>query len=141
MRSPGWTRWRNCIWTTTCWRRCLRTCSPGLTALAALDLDENVLTALPADVFAGLTALTALGLDDNLLETLPAGVFAGLVALTALDLDDNALRRLDIGGAGRPCRADRTRRFPATGCQRSPRGCWPGRRRCGCWTCRATGWW
>ena len=63
----------------------------GLTALTTLDLRDNALAALPANVFDGLTALETLRLSDNELATLPDDVFAPLVNLAAggLWLEDN----------------------------------------------------
>ena len=66
----------------------------GLTALRNLTLYDNVLIALPADVFEPLTSLTSLYLHHNDLATLPAGVFGALTALTDLQLHSNDLTTL-----------------------------------------------
>ena len=75
------------------------TLKPGdfadLGGIAALDLDNNDLTALPAGVFEGLDdTLTALRLHDNDLQTIPAGVFDRLTGLTRLQLNGNNLLSL-----------------------------------------------
>ncbi|MCY4374770.1 MAG: fibronectin type III domain-containing protein [Spirochaetaceae bacterium] len=63
----------------------------GLSALTALHLQGNRLSALPARLFADLGALTTLRLDDNELTALPAGAYRGLDALTTLNLSGNRL--------------------------------------------------
>ena len=75
------------------------TLKPGdfanLGGIAALQLDNNDLTALPAGVFEGLDdTLTVLQLHDNDLQTIPAGVFDRLTGLTTLSLHDNRLPSL-----------------------------------------------
>ena len=64
----------------------------GLKKVGRLDVDNNDLTALPANVFDGLT-LTTLVLAFNDIATLPAGTFAG-ARIEHLDLRENELTRL-----------------------------------------------
>ena len=61
----------------------------GLTAMTALDLGGQRLTAVPT--LTGLTALTTLDLSGNLIATVPAPPFTGLTALTSIDLSGNQL--------------------------------------------------
>ena len=75
-----------------------------LTALTTLDLSDNQLSALDAELFDGLTALEELNLsvqyDDmsnKTLAALPAELFDGLSALTTLNLSDNKLSTLEAG--------------------------------------------
>ena len=66
----------------------------SLSKLTTLDLSENNLEELPAEVFDSLTSLTTLDLGDNSLEELPAEVFNSLTSLITLDLSDNSLADL-----------------------------------------------
>ena len=69
-----------------------------LDALKSLDLHDNDLTSLRADVFSGLTELTYLSLSGNALSTLPdADVFSDLTKLTYLNLSRNTLSALPAG--------------------------------------------
>ena len=61
----------------------------GLDALGVLDLGNNNLESLPADIFNGLDMLTRLHLNRNQLTTLDANVFDGLNALRILLLASN----------------------------------------------------
>ena len=70
------------------------TLKPGdfanLGGIAALQLDNNDLTALPAGVFEGLDdTLTVLQLQGNNLSSLPARIFETLTSLTTLSLQGN----------------------------------------------------
>ena len=69
----------------------------GLTGLTSLNLSNNEITTLPANIFSGLSALETLRLDDNQLSTLPSGIFAGLTSLTTLNLSGNPLTSLPTG--------------------------------------------
>ena len=60
-------------------------------------LDDNQLTALPADVFSGLTALRSILLSYNQLESLPDNVFSGLSELRQIAMTSNRLSRLPDG--------------------------------------------
>ncbi len=66
----------------------------GLAGMNTLDLDNNDLTALPADVFNGLSSLQTLRLQSNSLATLPENVFHGLSSLQTLNLYSNSLAAL-----------------------------------------------
>ncbi|CAN0133037.1 unnamed protein product, partial [Scytosiphon promiscuus] len=72
---------------------------PSLPALEILDLRENNLVTLPADLFGegGLQSLLTLNLASNDMQSLPAGLFDGLVALTSLYLANNPLGSLPSG--------------------------------------------
>ena len=61
-----------------------------------MNLNNNALESLPADVFSDLTALIELQLDDNALESLPDGVFSGLTALTYLTLEGNSTNPMEL---------------------------------------------
>ena len=70
------------------------TLKPGdfanLGGIAALQLDNNDLTSLPAGVFEGLDdTLTVLQLQGNNLSSLPARIFETLTSLTTLSLQGN----------------------------------------------------
>ena len=69
----------------------------GLSLLEYLYLNENDLSALPADVFAGLTSLKVLNLRRSQLGALPMGVFAGLTRLRTLNLYIAGLNSLPAG--------------------------------------------
>ena len=69
----------------------------GLSLLKYLYLNENDLSALPADVFADLTSLQVLNLRRSKLGALPMGVFAGLSSLRLLNLYDAGLSSLPEG--------------------------------------------
>ena len=66
----------------------------GLAGMNTLDLDNNDLTALPADVFNGLSSLETLRLQSNSLAALPENVFHGLSSLQILNLYSNSLAAL-----------------------------------------------
>ena len=66
----------------------------GLTGLRNLNLEDNQLSTLPADIFADLTGLNYLTLTDNQLTTLPAGIFEGPSDLWDLYLDGNRFTTL-----------------------------------------------
>ena len=83
------------------------TLKPGdfanLGGIAALQLDNNDLTALPADVFEGLDdTLTVLRLHDNDLVSLPPRIFETLTGLTTLSLRGNpgSARFVPVARAG-----------------------------------------
>ena len=69
----------------------------GLTALTSLDLSNNQLSSLSAEVFSDLTMLLSLNLSNNQLSSLSAEAFDGLTALTTLELFGNRLRSLPPG--------------------------------------------
>ena len=69
----------------------------GMRNLTSLRLDNNELSALPADVFDELTHLATLSLSGNQLSTLPDGIFDELTNLTTLNLSGNALTTLPAG--------------------------------------------
>ncbi|MGR3984927.1 MAG: leucine-rich repeat domain-containing protein, partial [Gammaproteobacteria bacterium] len=66
----------------------------GLSELQTLRLDRNAIASLPAEVFAGLSKLQKLDLRFNEITELPAKVFAGLTALQELRLSNNYLAEL-----------------------------------------------
>ena len=68
----------------------------GLSSLWSLNLGSNQLGTLPAKVFDGLS-LRSLGLDSNNLTSLPPGIFAGLSLLETLHLERNSLEALQPG--------------------------------------------
>ena len=69
-----------------------------LVSLYRLDLSDNALDHLPADLFEHLTSvMLRLYLDGNPLGALPAGVFDGLTSLLELDLGDTGLSDLRAG--------------------------------------------
>lgn len=68
---------------------------PVLSKLTRLDLTNNYLKNIPADVFVDIHPLVVLILRDNKLTTLAAGVFKGLVHLQQLDLHGNKLQHVD----------------------------------------------
>ena len=82
------------------------TLKPGdfanLGGIAALQLDNNDLTALPAGVFDRLTGLTTLSLHDNRLPSLPSRIFENLTGLTTLSLHGNpgSARFVPVARAG-----------------------------------------
>ena len=83
------------------------TLKPGdfsnLGGIAALQLDNNDLTALPAGVFEGLDdTLTVLRLHDNDLVSLPPRIFETLTGLTTLSLRGNpgSARFVPVARAG-----------------------------------------
>ena len=65
-----------------------------LPSLYSLDLGDNELAALPADLFDGLTSLQSLSLGNNRLTALPADLFDGLTSLRSVDLGLNRLATL-----------------------------------------------
>ncbi len=67
---------------------------PGLTALEEIYLNNNQLTALPANIFNGLSALQFLNLSYNQFTALPDNLFNGLTSLRILELNDNQLTAL-----------------------------------------------
>ena len=71
--------------------------APVKNTLTFLRLDDNRLTALPANVFSGLTNVTFLFLGENAFTTLPAGVFGDMTSLEALYLEEGALTTLPTG--------------------------------------------
>ncbi len=70
----------------------------GLAGMNTLDLDNNDLTALPADVFNGLSSLETLRLQSNSLAALPENVFHGLSSLQILNLYSNSVAALHDDG-------------------------------------------
>ncbi|XP_078656649.1 uncharacterized protein LOC144902885 [Branchiostoma floridae x Branchiostoma belcheri] len=66
----------------------------GLGQLWYLDLSQNQLTNLSADIFVGLLNLQLLYLDINQLTSLPANIFVGLGNLQRLNLHQNRLTNL-----------------------------------------------
>ena len=58
----------------------------GLSALYAINLQQNALTDLPSGLFDGTPYLQSLLLSHNNLTSLPAGIFQGLTELQQLDL-------------------------------------------------------
>ena len=69
----------------------------GLSNLKILNLYDNDLTNLPADVFSDLPNLKFLSLDNNGLTTLSGDVFSDLPNLKFLSLNSNALSELPVG--------------------------------------------
>ncbi len=69
----------------------------GLTGLIELNLQENNLRELPADVFDGLSNLHILWMEDSGLSSLPGGVFDDLTGLQTLALQENDLSSLPDG--------------------------------------------
>ena len=69
----------------------------GLTALTSLNLSNNQLSSLSAEVFSDLTMLLSLNLSNNQLSSLSAEAFDGLTALATLELFGNRLRSLPPG--------------------------------------------
>jgi len=66
----------------------------GLTSLSVLDIRNNYITELSANVFSDLRpSLTTLLISNNLISGLPGGVLGGLGQLRRLDIEDNLLRR------------------------------------------------
>lgn len=68
-----------------------------LTALVRLDLDRNDITTVPSGVFNNLSNLTILHFYANELTTLSSDTFDGLTALTTLDLSNNMVTELPAG--------------------------------------------
>ena len=71
--------------------------APVKNTLTFLRLDDNRLTALPANAFSGLTNVTFLFLGENAFTTLPTGVFSDMTSLEALFLEEGALTTLPSG--------------------------------------------
>ena len=69
----------------------------SLPELIELDVEDNLLTELPAEAFADLPALGYLYLGGNGLEALPADLLAEAEAMRILHLEDNALEALPEG--------------------------------------------
>ena len=69
----------------------------GLTKVRLLYLGGNAFTTLPASVFGDMTSLGTLFLEEGALTTLPSGAFTGLTSLTELYLDGNAFETLPSG--------------------------------------------
>ena len=67
----------------------------GLQNLKEIDLDKNYISELPHNVFHGLSNLEELELDHNNLKTIPRDLFAGLRNIEGLILSYNIL--LEIG--------------------------------------------
>ena len=67
----------------------------GMTGLRVLDLRNNEISGLPADVFDGLDELRALRIGGNNIEELPAGIFSGLPNLQGLFSDGNRLTKIE----------------------------------------------
>ena len=66
----------------------------GLVALDVLQLQDNELTELPADIFDGLSRLRSIAINGNQLAELPPGLLANLDRLQTLDLGGNRLSAL-----------------------------------------------
>ena len=62
-----------------------------------INLDNNLIEALPAGLFSGLSALSEVRLNGNRLTTLPPGLFNGLTSFWSVRLSDNRLRSLPQG--------------------------------------------
>ncbi len=69
----------------------------GMTGLMTLDIQNNEISELPADIFDGLDAVTDLRFGGNNIEDLPSGVFSGLPALRILVGNDNRLTHFKAG--------------------------------------------
>ncbi len=67
----------------------------GMTDLRELDLQNNEISELPADVFDGLDELRALRIGGNNIEELPAAIFSGLPNLQGLFSDGNRLTKIE----------------------------------------------
>lgn len=70
---------------------------PHIASVKILDLSDNQLTTVPANIFNGFTNLEQLRLDDNKITKLSANTFSGLTALYRLFLQNNMLSNLDAG--------------------------------------------
>lgn len=68
-----------------------------LTLLAEVDLSNNALTSLEADLFGGLTTLINIDLANNHLTRIEVGIFTGMVNLGSLRLSHNKLESLGEG--------------------------------------------
>jgi Leucine-rich repeat (LRR) protein len=64
--------------------------------LRELNLEYNVLTVLPEQVFSGLPGLVNLDLRGNEIDKIEPGAFDGLVNLRCLDLSYNPFEKLDL---------------------------------------------
>jgi Leucine-rich repeat (LRR) protein len=66
------------------------------TKLRVLDLSENEIASLSADVFSRLASLTCLDLRDNSITAVPNGAFNGLLNLKSLDLANDGIKSIDF---------------------------------------------
>ena len=67
-----------------------------MNSLDSLYLSNNLLTTLPAGVFAGLGSLVRLSLDSNQFTALPDGIFAGIGLSGSLKLHANVVDPLPL---------------------------------------------
>ncbi len=68
-----------------------------LTALEYLNLRDNAIATLPADIFSLNAALDRLYMNDNAIATLPSSIFSQNTVLTALWLTGNHFTSLPDG--------------------------------------------
>ncbi|MGK0180601.1 MAG: Leucine-rich repeat (LRR) protein, partial [Nitrospinales bacterium] len=69
----------------------------GLSRVSALDLDKNLLEALPVDGFSGLHGVRYLTIRENRVASVAPDAFRGLTRMTNLYLDKNSLETLPKG--------------------------------------------
>ncbi|XP_033221474.1 leucine-rich repeat and immunoglobulin-like domain-containing nogo receptor-interacting protein 2 isoform X2 [Belonocnema kinseyi] len=82
---------RSLVWTRSRIERIESGAFRGTPKLESLNLGDNNLTALPADVFGSLHLLRFLNLTSNSLHSLPRIVFQGLDILEEVHLADNSI--------------------------------------------------
>ncbi|MEI6242560.1 MAG: leucine-rich repeat domain-containing protein, partial [Chlamydiota bacterium] len=66
------------------------------TGLIDLNLNNNAIKHIPANIFQGLIQLQRLSLSNNRIQVLPLTIFQGLIQLRHLNLNDNQIQALPL---------------------------------------------